>query len=50
MVKFLYWGIFNYADNLCIKILSIFYIANPNPNPAGPSMPQYGNYPKIIKE
>ena len=28
------------------KNLTYFiYIANPNPNPAGPSTPQYGNYP-----
>ena len=45
-VKFPYWGVLNNADSLCIKISPIFYIANPNPNPAGPSTLQYGNYPK----
>ena len=45
-VKFLYWGVLNYADSLCIKISPIFNIANPNPNPAGPDTPQYGNYAK----
>ena len=47
MVKFPYWGVLNYADSLCLKISPIFYIANPNPNPEGPSTPQYGNYPKF---
>ena len=42
-VKFPYWGVLNYADSLCIKLSAIFYIVNPNPNPAGPSTPQYGN-------
>ena len=46
LVKFLYWGILNYADSLCIKISPILYIGNPNPNLTGPSMPQYGSYPK----
>ena len=32
-------GRLNYANSLCIKISPIFYIANPNPNPAGPSTP-----------
>ena len=39
--KFLYWGILNYADSLCIlKISPIFYIANANPYLTGSSMPQ----------
>ena len=33
------------ADSLCTKISPIFYIANPNPSPAGPNTPQYENYP-----
>ena len=50
-VKFPYWGVFNYADSLWINISPIFYIANANPNPAGPSTPQYGNdsYPVLNK-
>ena len=32
MAKFLYRGILNYADSLCIKASPIFYIANRNPN------------------
>ena len=44
-VKFPYWGVLNYADSLCIKISPIFYIANPNPNPTGPTTAQYGNDP-----
>ena len=48
MVKFPFWGILDYADSLSKKISPIFYTANANPNPAGPSMPQYGNYPEII--
>ena len=43
-VKFPYWDVLNYEDSLCIKILVIFYIVNPNPNLTGPSTPQYGNY------
>ena len=27
------------------KNITYFFIANPNPNLTGPSMPQYGNYP-----
>ena len=50
MVKCPYWGVLNYADNLWIKISPIFYIANANPNPAGPCTPQHGNYPKISME
>ena len=46
-VKFPYWGVLNHVDTLCIKISPILYIANPNPNPTGPSTPQYGNYPQI---
>ena len=45
--KFPYWGLFNYSDSLYIKISPIFYIANPNRDPTGPSTPQYENYPKI---
>ena len=48
VVKISYWCVLNYADSLCIKISPIFYIAQANPNPAGPSMPQYGNYPKFL--
>ena len=36
--------------SLCLKILPILYIANPNPNPTGPSTPQYGNYPEKNKD
>ena len=33
------------------KISPIFYIlANPNPNPAGPNTPQYGNYPQNVSQ
>ena len=38
---------YNYANSLCIRISPIFFMANPNPNPAGPSMPQYRNYPHV---
>ena len=48
LVKFPYWGVLNYADNLCINISPIFYIANPKPNPTGLSTPQYGNYPRKL--
>ena len=46
LVKFPYWGVLNYANNLCIKISPIFYMANPNPNPTGASKPQCRNYPE----
>ena len=29
------------------KNLTYFYIAYPNPNPTGPSTPQYKNYPGV---
>ena len=44
-VRFSYWGVLN----LCIKISPIFYIANANPNPAGPRTPKYGNYPNYTE-
>ena len=34
----------------CIKISPIFYIANANPNPTGPSTPHYGNYPPKLTD
>ena len=40
--------VLHYANSLYIKISPIFFIANPNPNTTGPSMPQYGNYPQIF--
>ena len=42
--KFPYWGVLNYVNSLCIRVSPILYIANPNPNPTGPSTTQYGNY------
>ena len=36
------------TDSLCTKISPIFYIANANHNPAGPSTPQYGSYPHTV--